>query len=204
MLRKIPLLPKIIVIVILIVIAGTVYFFVNKAKKDSYGCFVSKGYSWCDFKKKCVKSGEEDCVLTPVWILNEAQKAIGSNLNVLPDEVIEWITEEGKIAFRAQGIYSIDLLKSENITKWSNSFVELLGGIGMKGDVKNPAVSNEKEDSAKYVKEKVVCSLKRVDNPNSASSLTLSCGNIDDRLCNFNSDAFLRLGGGSAKMRRQN
>jgi|GEM_PF-5430281 len=30
-------------------------------EKDEHGCLVAAGYSWCESKKKCLRSWEEDC-----------------------------------------------------------------------------------------------------------------------------------------------
>lgn len=44
----------ILVLVLIVILTGC-------KKIDEYGCEVSKGYSWCEFKDVCLKLSEEDC-----------------------------------------------------------------------------------------------------------------------------------------------
>jgi hypothetical protein len=176
-------------ITIAILIGATYYWnFLKMNQKDSHGCLVNKSYSWCDFKNKCIKEGEEDCNLTQDWILNEAKKIIGLNLNLMPNQTIKWKTKDGDLAFSAKGYYYSDLLNSEKIIKGFENLDKFLNEIGLKIDSNNPAIASDKEDNVKYSKEKIICELKRADNPNDTSSLSIFCGNIDDKLCSFNSD----------------
>ena len=47
--------------------------------------------------------------------------------------------------------------------------------------------TSDKESIIKYSEGKIACELKRTDNPNDTSSLSLFCGNTDDKLCDFKS-----------------
>ena len=102
---------KIITALIIVVVlgAGFYYLVLFPNKKDNQGCFFNQGYFWCDFKDKCVKEGEEDCNLTQDWILNEAKKIIGLDLNVIPKEAVKWNTKEGEITFSAKGVVNIKI-----------------------------------------------------------------------------------------------
>ena len=184
------ILPKIIIILIIVLVflAGFYYLVLFPNKKDSHGCLFNKGYSWCDFKQKCVKSGEEDCNLTQEWILSEAKKIIGLDLNVIPKETVKWNTKEGEIAFSAKGISYLDVLRAEKILKGFEGWDKFLNEAGFKTDSYNPAVTGEKETILNYTKGKIACVLKLTDNPGNTSSLSLFCGNVDDQLCNFKSD----------------
>jgi len=199
-------------IVILIIFLGAVYYwnFLKTNQKDNYGCFISKGYSWCDFKNKCVKSGEEDCNLTQDWVLNEAKRVIGLDLAVTPNETIKWKTKDNDLAFAAKGIYYTDLLGSEKIIKGFDDWDNFLDNLGFKSDSYNPVIVSDRENISKFSKEKIVCTLTRTDNPNNTSSLSLFCGNIDDKLCDFksacgreckaNSDCIIKLDSCEKKM----
>lgn len=180
----------VLLVIIFIILIGALYYwnFLRSNQKDSYGCFVSKGYSWCDFKNKCIKMGEEDCNLTPDWILNEAKKIIGLDLNLMPNQTIKWKTKDEEMAFSAKGIYYTDLLRAEKVIKGFEDWDNFLNKIGFKSDSYNPVIASDKENILKYSKEKIICVLTQTDNPNDSSSLSLFCGNIDDKLCDFKSN----------------
>ena len=173
-------------IIVLILGAGFYYWILLPNKKDNHGCLINKGYSWCDFKNQCVIK-EEGCSLTQDWILSEAKKIVGLDLNVIPKEIVKWNTKDGEIAFSAKGIYYLDILGAEKILKWFEDWDKFLNEIGFKSDSYNPAIVSDKENIVKYSKEKIVCVLNKVDNPNDTSSLSLFCGNTDDRLYDFKS-----------------
>lgn len=177
-------------IIIFIILIGVIYYrnYVRANQKDSHGCLIAKGYSWCDFKQKCIKSGEEDCNLIEDWILNEAKKIIGLDLAIIPTEVIKWKTKNEELAFLGKGIYYTDLLKAEKVIGGFENWDEFLKKIGLESDIYNPAITSKKENVLSYGKEKIVCVLRQIDNPNNTSSLSLSCGNMDNKLCNFESD----------------
>jgi len=174
----------------IIILIGAVFYwnFLKMNQKDSHGCLVNKGYSWCDFKNKCIKQGEEDCNLTQDWLLNEAKKIIGLDLNLMPSQFIKWNIGGNELVFSAEGYYYTDLLKAEKIIKGFEDWNNLLKQNSLEGDPYNPAVNNDKEHIVKYKREKIVCMLSQTDNPNGTSSLRLFCGNIDDKLCDFKSD----------------
>jgi len=180
-------------IIIFIILIGVFFNFLKSNKKDSHGCFTSKGESWCDFKNKCLK--EEDCNLTQDWILNEAKKIIGLDLSVMPNETVKWKTKDEDLVFSAKGIYYTDLLKAEKVTKGFEDWDNFLKKLGFKTDPYNPAIASDKENISKYTKEKIICVLTRTDNPNSTSSLSLFCGNTDNKLCYFNSNCGRECGG---------
>ncbi len=178
----------VIVLIVVLILFGAFYqlvLFPNK--KDNYGCLYNKEYSWCDFKEKCIKKGEEDCNLTQEWVLDEAKKIIGLDLNIMPNEKIQWNKKDGQMVFSARGIYYLDVLGAEKILKWFENWDYFLKETGFKTDSYNPAVTSEKETIINYIVGKIVCVLKRTDNSSNTSSLSLLCGNIDDELCNFNS-----------------
>ena len=179
----------ILLVITIVILIGAAYYwnFLKINQKDSYGCFINKGYSWCDFKNECIKQGE-DCSLTQDWILDEAKKIIGLNLALMPNQTIKLKTKDGDLAFSAKGYYYSDLSKAEKIIKGFKNLDEFLNKTGLKKDPDNPPVTSDKEDKVKYSKEKIVCELKRTDNPNDTSSLSLFCGNTDDKLCSFNSN----------------
>jgi hypothetical protein len=181
---------SILLVILFIILIGVVYYwnFLRTNQKDSYGCFVLKGYYWCDFKNKCIKSGEEDCSLTQDWILNEAKKIIGLDLNIMPNQTIKWKTKDNELAFSAIGIYYTDLLRAEKVIKGFKDWDNFLNKIGFKNDPYNPVIVSDKENIVKYSKEKIICVLTRIDNPNNSSSLSLFCGNTDDKLCAFKSN----------------
>lgn len=175
-------------IIILILIGIGVYqFVIFPNKKDSHGCLINKGYLWCDIKNKCIENGKEKCEISSDWILGEGKKIIGLNLNIMPDETVKWKTKDGEAAFPADGIYYMDVLNAEKITKWFDDLIKFLFGIGMKKDALNPEVFDEKENTLYFVKDKNACVLRNIDNPNQTSSLSLFCGNLDETLCNYNS-----------------
>ncbi len=173
------------VIIIIIIFAAIFVYRSFKLKKDSYGCLIGQGYSWCEFKRQCVKEGE-GCVLTKEWILGEAKKIVGLDLNVLPDKAIEFNTENGKIAFLSKGIYYLDELKAKKVIESFGNVKDFLQGIGFQADSFNPVTQDENQDLIKYKKDDLICVIGRVDNPNNTSSFSLFCGNPEDKLCNFN------------------
>ncbi|MCH8741610.1 hypothetical protein IH779_01800 [Patescibacteria group bacterium] len=184
------ILIKIIIAAVVILILGGVFYYwiLFPNQKDSHKCLFNQGYSWCDFKNKCVKEGEEDCSLTQDWILSEAKKIIGLDLNVIPKETVKWNTREEEVAFSAKGIYYLDVLRAEKILKGFEDWDKFLNETGFEIDLYNPAVTDGKEMILNYTKGKIACVLSKVDNPNDTSSLSLFCGNPDDRLYNFKSD----------------
>lgn len=173
-------------ITFIVLIAAVYSLKINQ--KDSHGCFVNKGYSWCGFEQKCIKEGEEDCNLTQDWILDEAKKIMGLDINIMPSEVVKWNTKDGETAFSAKGFVYTDILGAEKIVKSYNGINNFLKQIGFEGDSYNLAVNSEKEKSVKYKNEKLICALSQINNPNNTSSLFLLCGDVDGMLCNFNSD----------------
>lgn len=182
------LIKIIFVAIIILILGGIIYYLILVPnQKDSHGCLINKGYSWCDFKNQCVKEGESDCALSAEWILNEAKKIIGLDLSVIPNETVKWKTKEGEIAFSAQGIYYADLLKAEKVIKGFEDLEKFLNTIGFKTDVYNLPIVSDKENIVKYSKEKIACALSRINNPNDTSSLSLFCGNPNDRLYDFKS-----------------
>lgn len=183
------ILIKIIIVLIIFLISGGVFYqwILFPSKKDNHGCLYNKGYSWCDFKQECIKKGEEDCNLTQDWVLDEAKKIFGLDLNIMPNEKIEWNRENSKWVFSAKGIYYLDVFGAEKILKGFEDWDKFLHKLGFETNSDNPAVMSEKETILNYIKGKIVCVLKRTDNPSETSSLSLFCGNIGDELCNFNS-----------------
>ena len=176
----------ILIIVIIIALSAGVYFFINN-RKDNNGCFVNKGYSWCKYQDKCMKK-TENCEITQGWVLEEAKKVIGMDLNIMPNEFIKWNAKGEKLAFSAKGIYFLDLLKAEKIIKGFEDWDKFLKESGFSADSDNPMITSDKENTIKYISGKIVCQLKRIDNSDNSSSLGLYCGNMDDKLCDFNSD----------------
>ena len=184
------ILIKIIIIAVIILISGGAfhYWILLPNQKDNHGCLINKGYSWCDFKNKCIKQGEEDCKLTQEWILDEAKKIIGLDINIMPGQVVKWNTKDGEIAFSAKGFVYTDILGAEKIVKSYNGIDSFLKQIGFEEDSYNFPVNSEKEKSVKYKNGKIICALSQTNNPNNTSSLSIFCGNTNDRLCDFSSD----------------
>ncbi|OHA71310.1 MAG: hypothetical protein A3H01_01620 [Candidatus Wildermuthbacteria bacterium RIFCSPLOWO2_12_FULL_40_9] len=178
----------IVIVALLIIAAIFSYFFYwsFKTKKDDYGCLVNQGYSWCDFKQECVKSDKDSCVLTNDWILKEAKKIIGMDLNVIPNQAVEFNTKEGKTTFSSKGIYYSDLLKSAKIMEGFNAWEGFLKDLGFYNDFYNSPIRSDEKDDIRYNRDNIVCALSRTDNPNNTSSLSLFCGDISETLCNFN------------------
>ena len=173
--------------IVLILVGSFSYYKSFQNKKNQYGCLINQGFSWCDFKQECVKDVQQNCALTKEWILEEAKKIIGLNLNIMPDQAIEFNTTDEKIAFSGKGIYYSDLLKAEKVLNGFEDFNKFLKGIGFQEDDFNPKIQNDQQDLIKYKRENIICALGRVDNPNSTSSLSLFCGDPVNVLYNFNS-----------------
>lgn len=172
-------------LIVIFILIGSFYFWkINQ--KDSNGCFINKGYSWCKFKEQCIKKGEE-CNLSVDWIIKEAKKIMGLDINIMPNQFIKWNTENEKIAFVAKGFVYTDVFESEKIIKLYNQISTLLKQSGLQENNYNPAVDNEKEKSSKYKKEEIVCALTRTNNTNNSSSLLFLCGDINERLYTFDS-----------------
>ena len=95
----------ILLVIIITILIGAIYYwnFLKINERDNHDCFINKGYSWCNFKNKCIKQGEEDCNLTHDWILGEAKKIIGLDLNLMPNGKIKWKAEGNELAFSAKG-----------------------------------------------------------------------------------------------------
>src|SRR3989344_7667810 len=148
------ILPAIIILILAITVIVTYFFYGSfKNKKDDYGCLTNQGYSWCDFKQECLKSGQEECVLTHGWILKEAKKIIGLDLNIIPDRAVEFNTKDGKAAFSSKGIYYSDLLKSEKILQGFKQWENLLKDIGFYNDSYNSPIRSDEKDEIKYSRE---------------------------------------------------
>jgi putative hemolysin len=49
-------------------------------EKDSHGCMIAAGYSWCEAKQKCIRSWEENCTKTEQLVGNDKDEhgCIGS------------------------------------------------------------------------------------------------------------------------------
>ncbi|MFH1656388.1 MAG: hypothetical protein ABH956_01275 [Candidatus Nealsonbacteria bacterium] len=179
----------VLVIIILVILVGVIYFLTPKEIEqeiDENGCIISEQESWCGFKNKCIKQGES-CDLTEDWILKEANKIIGLDLNVMPNQAVEWKVESGEVAFSGKGIYYTDLLKSEKIAKTFEDWEMFLKEIGLESNDYNPDIMEGKKSIKKYGNEKIVCELKKINNLNETSSLALYCANKDNEFCNFNS-----------------
>jgi len=52
--------------------------------KDEYGCIGSAGYSWCEIKKKCIRSWEEGCADSSILPGTTGNVLPGTEANVLP------------------------------------------------------------------------------------------------------------------------
>ena len=179
----------IIVLIIVLILGGAFYqWILFPNKRDGQGCLFNKGYSWCDFKDKCIKKGEEDCNLTQEWVLDEAKKIIGLDLNIIPNEKIKWNRKEGQLVFSAKAIYYLDVLGAEKTLKGFEDWDKFLNKTGFKTNLDNPPITSSQEMVLNYTREGIACVLKRTDNPGNTSSLSLFCGNIEDELCSFNSD----------------
>ena len=58
-----------IIILLITIVAGVIYFNYNSntnkkligGDKDSHGCLIGAGYSWCESKQKCLRVFEESC-----------------------------------------------------------------------------------------------------------------------------------------------
>jgi hypothetical protein len=71
--RKQIILANIFVLFLLLIASSIYYVFLNKktipdksgeligGQKDSHGCLVGAGYSWCEAKQKCLRTWEEKC-----------------------------------------------------------------------------------------------------------------------------------------------
>lgn len=175
-------------IIIFIIAIAFYYQGIRTNKKDGSGCFVNKGESWCELKGKCIDKGES-CGLTADWILGEAKKILGMNLNIMPNETIKWNAKDGKeSAFSSKGVYYLDAYKSEKVLKGFSDINKFLQDIGMKTDESNPPINAEKEKTVKYAKDSIICALSQSNNGASSSSISLFCGNEGEILCSFNSD----------------
>lgn len=177
-----------VLIVILIAAAAVVYFgFIAPNKKDVNGCLVNQGYSWCKYSQKC--GGQEDfCEPTADWILEEAKKITGLNMNIIPNEFIKWKKGDKEIAFSAKGVYYLDLPDSQKLADYFNGWDKLLRENGFE-EIADVSVSlHDGENKIGYRKEKNICVINKVDNPNNTASLSLFCGNADNELCAFGED----------------
>ncbi len=183
------ILIKIIVIVVaVLILGGVIYFLIPKEKKDDHGCNISQGYSWCEFKQKCVKSGEEDCKQDKkAEILDGIKKVIGLDLNLV-DSVIKWNTKDKEISLNSKGYYYLDVLKAPVIMKGFENSDNFLKQNGFSEDSYNPSINSQEKDKRVYKKDEVVCDISRVDNPNKTSSLIIGCAYLNDTVCGFSTN----------------
>lgn len=173
--------------VIFIILVAALTYQIFRSKKDDHGCLVNQGYSWCDFKRECVQSNKDNCVLTKDWVLDGAKKIIGLDLNTMPVEITKIDAQGNKVVFSGTGIYYLDTLNADKITKGFSSLEQFFNDIGLKVDPDNDPIRSDEKDELKYTKEDVICSLSRINNTNNTSSLALSCGNTADILYGFDS-----------------
>ena len=85
--------PIIIVLIIALLVAGgiTSYLFIkNKppkiigGEKDSHGCLIAAGYSWCEAKQKCLRIWEEPCEGTTTTTLASTTTSTTEASSVVP------------------------------------------------------------------------------------------------------------------------
>ena len=172
-------------LVIILLGGGIWYYSWFKNKKDQYGCLLNQGYYWCGYRQECVTS-KKGCALTVDWILKEANKTIGLDINIMPDQAIKFTTKDGEISFAGKGIYYTDLLRAPKLIERFGQLNQLLQKLEFTTDELNPAIKTDGADLIKYKKDTLVCMVGRTDNPNQTSSLSLYCGQMQDVLCNFN------------------
>jgi len=65
---------------------------------------------------------------------------------------------------------------------------KLMGQEGFVSDSYNEGMDTDKNTLRRYKKGEIVCNLERVDNLKETTSLSVACANINDTLCNLNSD----------------
>lgn len=176
-----------IIIAVVVLLGGFILYSAYMGKKDNHGCLTNKGYLWCESEEKCVQ-GKENCSFTVDSVIAQAKKIIGLDLNVMK-EIIKYNTENEKLALDAKGCYYLDALKAEKITKGFNDLDNFFNQNGFSGDQYNPPFATEKEAFKIYKKNNVVCQIKKADNENDTTSLSVFCANEKDTMCNFSDEA---------------
>lgn len=172
-------------LILIIIIAASVLFFYKAPKKDSHGCLVSEGYSWCEQNQKCVQN-KEDCLEQDLIleILKNMKPVIGMDLNLL-DRIVKWNDNNKKeINLDGKGHFYTDLMRSDKILEIFKNVDNFLKQNGFNNDPRN----EQKEFSKRYIKENIVANLEIVDNPNDTSTLTIALAYIDKIICDFNTD----------------
>jgi len=176
------ILVLIFILAVIAVAGGSYYFWLNQ--KDNDGCSKNQGYTWCVYNNQCVKK-ENECRATIDWILGEAKKVIGLDLNVMVQPTQYNVGGE-QSTLNAKGIYYADAMKA---VKALQGFVDLdnfFKNNGFKIDEQNPVVSNDGQDLKVYRKDKILCQLSRTDKAaSSMTSLSVFCANDDDKMCDF-------------------
>ncbi len=172
----------IIIIAAVIVLAGGIYFFINNYKNKN-GCLVFQGYSWCAFQNKCIKK-TDNCSLTTDWLIKEAKKIIGLDINIM-GKAIKWNTEKGELILDAKGWYYLDVLKAEKAIKGFADLDNFFKQNNFDSDSYNPSVNSGEKDLRTYKKDKIVCQLSRIDNSGNTTSLSFFCAYENDTMCDF-------------------
>jgi len=122
-----------------------------------------------------------------IKLLEEIKKATGIDL-VLMDQVIKWNTKKGELALDGKRYYYLDLLKAPKLMQRFEDLDKFFKENKFKKDSRNKDIDSEEKSLRWYKKSNIVCYLSRVDNPDNTSSLTVGCADIADTMCHFDSD----------------
>jgi hypothetical protein len=103
-LKKTSLIVILIVVVLFFSLWGLKRFFSEKpigGERDEHGCLVAAGYSWCEPKKKCLRSWEEACA--PNSEVKNFEDCVKAGYPVLESFPRQCRTPDGKVFTEAAG-----------------------------------------------------------------------------------------------------
>ncbi len=120
-------------------------------------------------------------------ILEDIKKITGMDLTLM-DQVIKWNTRKGELTLDGKGYYYLDLLKAPKLMKIFEDLDKFFKDNKFEKDSRNKDVNSDEQSVIKYKKSNIVCILNRIDNKENNSSLSISCADVNEIMCNFNSN----------------
>jgi len=119
--------------------------------------------------------------------LEDIKKIIGMDLTLM-SQVIKWNTSKGESALDGKGYYYLDLLKAPKLMQISGDLDKFFKDNEFKNDSRNKEVNSDEKTLIRYKKSNIVCNLSRIDNSDGGSSLSIGCADINEKICDFNSN----------------
>jgi hypothetical protein len=120
-----------------------------------------------------------------IKLLEDIKKITGMDLNLM-DQVIKWNARKGETSLDGKGYYYLDLLRAPKLMKIFEDLDKFFKDNKFKKDSRNKDVNSDEKSLLKYKKSNIVCILSRIDNEDNTSSLSVSCADINETICNFN------------------